>query len=650
MKKINKIHFNRLIASLVSILVSVSTLLAGILTPIPADAVVPTTVLNVGDLGSGFSRGNAINDQGQVAGYSYTSHETGYHQNAFLWSPSTGTENLGSLNTNSGPSYVQDLNSSMARGLNNNGQVVGSSTSSVLTEVSNGDWRYTNHAFVWTQSTGMVDLGVPNNSYSSEAVGINDNGQIIGTSQNNSGPASGWLWENGTFTTIPCIPDDINDSGIVAGAYFLNARWTACTWDSINGLRDLGIIGGPNSWATGINAAGQVVGRVEPIDENTPESQVFIWDPFTGQRDMSEFDIALGGKPAFITEVNDINDSMQVTGSFLSSDTCAQRHVFAWDPINGVTDIGTDGYITVGDSINNSGQVAGYSQIGFDAYTNEPCISPPTTSSPSILMSSAKLASTTTTATKDDIATLWSGNKSTVRKISVGGGSIVRGDSGTARTIQFPVTLSVPSRTNVTVSYAIASDGTGTALPTTDFVAKTGKVTFRVGPKGYTPTTLWVNTLVKPSTTGGTKTFKVTIGNPIGEYTLNADGTNAVGTILQRSGSTIRASVGDTSIWEGDHGNNAVKVWVNLSAPATSTITLNLSLVNGSAQAGSGYKTFSTKTVKFLAGQRQKSFTIYTQSNLTTETNKNFSVVLSNPSMGLTIDRGTATINILNDD
>lgn len=82
---------------------------------------------------------------------------------AFLWTQTTGMQDLGVL---------PDGNSSRALDINNMGTVVGSSTS------SSGD-----RAFIWTKEAGMKDL---NNSASMtsgavfvEAQAINNAGQIL---------------------------------------------------------------------------------------------------------------------------------------------------------------------------------------------------------------------------------------------------------------------------------------------------------------------------------------------------------------------------------------------------------------------------------------------------------------------------------------
>jgi probable HAF family extracellular repeat protein len=116
---------------------------------------------NLGALGTdGIHYGSSargINKSGQVVGQSYTSDGS---RHAFLWVPSKGMQDLGTL-----PGFV----TSFALGVNRSGQVVG------YCESSEGGFR----AFMWTNQDGMVDLGTLGGS-SAVANAINDAGEVTG--------------------------------------------------------------------------------------------------------------------------------------------------------------------------------------------------------------------------------------------------------------------------------------------------------------------------------------------------------------------------------------------------------------------------------------------------------------------------------------
>jgi probable HAF family extracellular repeat protein len=111
------------------------------------------------------SAASAINDLGQVAGQSACLN-CSLETHATLWSKAKGSMlDLGVL---------PGASSSVAAGINNLGQVVGEVAYSLT------DYR----AFVWSPSTGMLDLNtlIPANSgwFLEFGLAINDKGQIVG--------------------------------------------------------------------------------------------------------------------------------------------------------------------------------------------------------------------------------------------------------------------------------------------------------------------------------------------------------------------------------------------------------------------------------------------------------------------------------------
>ncbi len=180
------------------------------------------------------SRATAINDSGQVVGYSYD--DVSGNSYAFLWQNGR----------------MQNLGMGAAYGINDNGQVVGDS------QDSSGSY----YAFLW--ENGVTQDIVPGGV----ALGINSIGQVVGGARNAvSGQSMAFLWQNNSVTALGLLPGGyyswatgINDSAQVVG-YACDANWQPKAFLYQDGtMQDLGTLPGGNGIADGINDSGQVVG------------------------------------------------------------------------------------------------------------------------------------------------------------------------------------------------------------------------------------------------------------------------------------------------------------------------------------------------------------------------------------------------------
>lgn len=224
---------------------------------------------DLGSLGGTYRAACGINNLGQVVGYSQTNDGTDH---AFLWQDGTITD----LGTRGGKDT-----GSVACGINDAGQVVGMSYSGSGYYLGSWPTSY-HHAFLWEKGT-ITDLENLTNKYDTFIFDINNAGQVVGILKEidkRSFP-SGFLWQDGVVTKIgPFESVDVNNSGQIAATSLgqiigtsFNSRHAAL-WQ-INTITDLGTIGGSNSHAFGINDAGTVVGYSKT--KNHLNNHAFVW-------------------------------------------------------------------------------------------------------------------------------------------------------------------------------------------------------------------------------------------------------------------------------------------------------------------------------------------------------------------------------------
>jgi probable HAF family extracellular repeat protein len=217
--------------------------------------------------GAFFSQANAINDRGEVVGFS--GNDFGDFT-AFIWSQVAGIRPLGSLPD--GTSFLR------AQAINNDGVVV----------VDPEDEPP--GVFLWTAESGFRAIGLPPGADFASGAGINDHTAVVGVSGQFAGEITAFLWtEEDGFLDLGALPGfpvssatDINQSGQVVGTAFTGTGESArgFAWTAAAGMQDLGTLPGGNfSEASAINDRGEVVGM---SDNGEGARHAVLWTPGAG--------------------------------------------------------------------------------------------------------------------------------------------------------------------------------------------------------------------------------------------------------------------------------------------------------------------------------------------------------------------------------
>jgi probable HAF family extracellular repeat protein len=106
------------------------------------------------------------------------------------------------------------------------------------------------HAFLWTPSAGLKDLGVTSGTQSI-ATAISANGLVV-------------------------VGEALNASGF----------WRAFRWTAATGMEDIGTLGGPESAAFAINGDGSVIVGSSLTSSESDSNHCFIWTVGAGMQDM----------------------------------------------------------------------------------------------------------------------------------------------------------------------------------------------------------------------------------------------------------------------------------------------------------------------------------------------------------------------------
>jgi probable HAF family extracellular repeat protein len=248
---------------------------------------------DLGTLGAQYSWGHAINDEGEVAGYSVVDPNTihGFlHSGGTMSSTHPGTENFSRNN-----------------GISAWGDVAG-----IYSGVFGG-WANEYRAY-YTWAGTHVLLGTFGGT-ESRGEDVNDFGEVVGMARTSEGKARAFTCQGTMLTEIGDLGDvyswakAINNTGAIVGVSrprpneYHGFHWVAGI------MRDLGTFGGPDSEGRDVNDAGQIVGFAE---DPSMLHRAAIWQG-AHRLDLNDLVVNLGGW--VLTGASGINELGEICGT-----------------------------------------------------------------------------------------------------------------------------------------------------------------------------------------------------------------------------------------------------------------------------------------------------------------------------------------------
>jgi uncharacterized membrane protein len=269
-------------------------------------------------------------------------------------------------------SYTNSVGATNVLGLNDEGQIVG-------THSHHASMNYPFQGFIASTTFTKTLVNFQNikilGSYTTSASGVNSVGQIVGSYQDKNSVSHGFLKDTAGFTTID-FPGasstnayGINSSGDIVGSYFPCAGSTGGTCGFVLSRGVFTSIAVPNSGpqpatvATAINDSGTVVGYLLTCSPTCPGARGFL---------LKDGAFAVFNYPGGTNTIpHGVSNTDEIVGDFTFSDFTI-IHGFLLKNSNFIQLDWPNAWWTVPTGINSFGQIAGTYYTADNSFGNSP--------------------------------------------------------------------------------------------------------------------------------------------------------------------------------------------------------------------------------------------------------------------------------------
>lgn len=203
--------------------------------------------------------------------------------------------------------------------------------------------------------------------------------------------------------------------------------------------------------------------------------------------------------------------------------------------------------------------------------------------------------------------------------LSIGDVTIHEGDGSALRDVEVPLTLSAPSASVVTVSFA-GADGTATAPQ--DYIVAADTVMIPAGSTGGVVRLKVRSDLVDELD----ETFQILLSDP-----TNATLADTEGLVTIVDDDEALASVSDVAVTEGHSGTTGAVFTIRLSTTSDREVRMDYATADGTATDPADYRG-TAGTLTFPAGEQERTVTVQVVGDLLLENlEETFRLELSNP-------------------